>query len=407
MARQSARLSRRRTICRRTTTAAVALIASAAVCSPAVAAGGSPTIVVAGDSVLATSLPTFGSATIQATRPDALTGKPVVIGQYSGYGNPLMPFSVNTTTPTPLSGSGDCWQKGALSQALTPDLQPGDTVTLTQAGLFGGTPSTTSVLVRPSGPNALYGPLSGCDSIAPWARNAITSAPSAVTDGPITVSGVAQPLATGVAVSASDGTHVGAPASVTPAADGSWSATIPVEHLARLANAPLTVTPVFAVPDVSTGVPAHIVGVAASVKKAVPAPDTSQRPAPTGGHAQEPSPTGKPTGGHHPRPTRKPRVTGLRSASSLTLAAVRSHGLTASFLVPAGTKTVEVELLHGSKPTYQTILRADKAGSQQTVWLGDSRLYRLLRRGHYTIAVRAGTSRSTLGAATTRGLTIR
>jgi hypothetical protein len=374
-----------------------------------VAAGGSggPTIVVTGDAVLASSLSSYGPTTIKATRPDALTGKPVVIGAYSGTGNPLTPFSVNTTTPTPLNASGDCWQKGALSRGLTPDLQPGDTVSLTQSGFFGGSSTTTSVVVPPDGSKGVAGPISGCSSTAPWARDAITTAPSSVTDGPITVSGVAQPLATGVAVSASDGTHVSAPASVTPAADGSWSATIPVEHLARLANAPLTVTPVFAVPDVSTGAPAHIVGVAASVKKAVPAPDTSQRPAPTDGHAQEPSPTGKPTGGHHPRPTRKPRVTGLRSASSLTLAAVRSHGLTASFLVPAGTKTVEVELLHGSKPTYQTILRADKAGSQQTVWLGDSRLYRLLRRGHYTIAVRAGTSRSTLGAATTRGLTIR
>jgi hypothetical protein len=100
-------------------------------------------------------------------------------------------------------------------------------------------------------------------------------------------------------------------------------------------------------------------------------------------------------------------VRALRSASSLTLSAIRSHGLTASFLVPARTKTVEVELLRGSKPIYRTILRAGKAGSHQTVRLGGSRLYRRLRRGHYTIAVRAGTSRSTLGPATTRGLTIR
>jgi hypothetical protein len=56
---------------------------------------------------------------------------------------------------------------------------------------------------------------------------------------------------------------------------------------------------------------------------------------------------------------------------------------------------------------YFTILGAGKAGSRQTVRLGGSGLNRILRRGRYTIAVKAGMSRSTLGAATTHGLTIR
>jgi hypothetical protein len=56
---------------------------------------------------------------------------------------------------------------------------------------------------------------------------------------------------------------------------------------------------------------------------------------------------------------------------------------------------------------YVKILRAGKAGSQQTVRLGNRRLNQRLRRGHYTIAVRAGTSRSSLGPATRRRLTIR
>ena len=90
----------------------------------------SPNIAIAGDSVLATSLPSFGTTTVEATRPDAVTGAPVVIGVFSGNGNQFGPFSVNTTTPTPLNPGGDCWQKGALSQALTPDLRPGDTVTV-------------------------------------------------------------------------------------------------------------------------------------------------------------------------------------------------------------------------------------------------------------------------------------
>ncbi|MEA2144765.1 MAG: hypothetical protein QOG59_352, partial [Solirubrobacteraceae bacterium] len=169
------------TVPRRRTTrliasAAATLIASAVAAAPAVASG--PTIAVTGDSVLATSLPSFGTATIDATRPDALTGAPVVIGLLSGTANPFTPFSVNTTTPTPMNPAGDCWQKGALSQALTPDLQPGDTVTLTQASLFGGGTTSTSVTVQSAAKGTTLGPISGCSGIAPWARNAITSGPS-------------------------------------------------------------------------------------------------------------------------------------------------------------------------------------------------------------------------------------
>jgi hypothetical protein len=367
--------------------------------------------VVTGDAVLATSLTSYGRTTIKATRPDAQTGKPVVIGQFSGTGNPYTPFSVNTTTPTPAS-SGDCWQKGALSKALTPNLQPGDTITLTQVtgGFFGGgTSNSTSVVVAPPGPNAVPGPISGCASVAPWARNAITKAPSTITDGPIAVSGVAQPLATGVAVSASDGTHASAPVSVTPASDGSWSATIPAARLKGLANAPLSVTPVVAMPDVSSGAAAHIAGVGATVKKAAPDSTTPEQPAPISVNPQQP--TSQPAGGHsvtsRPKPAARARVSSLRSAASLTLAAARSHGIGASFLVPAGTKTVQVQLLHGTQSVYLTILRAGKAGSRQTVQLRGGRLSRLLRHGHYTIAVKAGTSRSTLGPATTHGLVIR
>ena len=398
MARKPACSPRLRSILRRIAPAVVAVLAAATFSPAALAANSSPTIVVAGDSVVATSLPSFGQATIQATRPDALTGKPVVIGQYSANANPFTPFSVNTTTPTPLNPSGDCWQHGALSQALTPDLQPGDTITLTQAGLLGGPPSTTSVVVSAGGAGSASGPVAGCTSIAPWARNAITGAPSGITDGPIVVSGVAQPLATAVAVSVSDGAHASAPVSVTPAADGSWSATIPAARLAGLANATLKVTPVVAVPDVSTGAVAHIAGVGAAVtKSAVPATGTSQPVTTNGQGAVPPTP-------HH---AAKLVVTGLRGASNLTLAAARSHGISASFLVPAQARTVEVELLHGSTRIYVSVIRAGKAGVRQTVSLRGVALNRLLRRGHYTIAVRTGTSRSSLGAARTHLHTIR
>jgi hypothetical protein len=68
---------------------------------------------------------------------------------------------------------------------------------------------------------------------------------------------------------------------------------------------------------------------------------------------------------------------------------------------------VEVELLRGTKPMYFSIVRAGKPGSWQTVRLGGSRLNQSVARGHYTIAVKAGNTRSTLGAAATHGLTIR
>jgi len=219
--------------------------------------------------VVATSVPSFGSATISVTRPDALTGAPVVIGLVTGTANPFTPFSANTTTPTPLNPSGDCWQAGALSEALTPDVQPGDVVTVAQTGSFGGGSTSTSTVVQPSDEaNGVTGPIAGCSSLAPWARNAITAAPSTVAPGDgLTVSGLAQPLATGVSVSASDGSTTTGSVSTTPAADGTWSIAIPAAELDRLASGNLTVTPVMAVPDVSTGAPAHIAGVGAAVNK--------------------------------------------------------------------------------------------------------------------------------------------
>jgi hypothetical protein len=361
-----------------------------------------PTIAVAGDSVLATSLPTFGTATIQATRPDALTGAPVVIGVFSGTANPSTPFSVNTTTPTPLNPSGDCWQKGALSQALTPDLQPGDTVTLSQAALLGGGSTSTSVKV-PAAANGTSGPISGCSAIAPWAHNAITSAPSTVTGGAITVSGVAQPLATGVSVSATDGTHSTTPVSTTPGSSGSWSATIPATQVAKLADAPLTVTPVVAVPDVSTGAAAHIAGVGVKVTKAG-SPASSGQTGPGSPSTSKPGsgPTSSPSSAH-----RRIRVSGLRVPSTLTLARARRTGISVSFLVPVGAKVVRVELLRGKTRLSRTTVRAHKARARQRVVVNGKRLTRRLRAGSYTIAIQAGGSSASLGPVATRHMRIR
>jgi hypothetical protein len=356
--------------------------------------------------VLATSLPSFGQATIEATRPDALTGAPVVIGLFSGSGNPFSPFSVNMTTPTPLSASGDCWQKGALPQALTPDLQPGDTVTLTQAGFFGSGSSSTSVAVQPAGPNTIPGPISGCSGIAPWARNAITSDPSTVTGDPITVSGVAQPLATGVSVSATDGTHTTTPVTATPASDGSWTATIPASQLKPLANTNLTVTPVIAVRDVSTGAQAHIAGVGLTFKKSASALGTA--PPNSGGSGASPTKPTTPrrTSPGHNSPVQA-RVIGLRASSTLMLARARRDGIQASFILPARAKIVRVELLHGKNRLFVATVRAQTGGSRQTVLLRGKRLSRLLRAGDYTIAVQVGIGRSALGPIATRTVRIR
>src|ERR1700761_5652836 len=263
MQRISRREERRPRQLRRLPPACAALIGVCAIGAPAVAqaapaaSSDGTTTVVAGDSVVVSSLPSFGPTSITVTRPDAITGAPVTIGLESGTGNSFTPFSANTITPTPLAPSGDCWQAGALSEALTPDIQPGDTVTVSQTGLLGGAGASNSTVVQPSDESgAMTGPIAGCASIAPWAQNAITDAPDAVATGSdLTVSGVAQPLATGVSVSASDGTNTTAPMSTTPAANGTWSATIPASELAGLANGNLTVTPVMAVPDVSTGAP--------------------------------------------------------------------------------------------------------------------------------------------------------
>lgn len=382
-------MARRRTA-RRIAPAAAALIASAVGAGPAMASG--PTIAVTGDSVLATSLPSFGTATIKATRPDALTGAPVVIGQFSGSANSFTPFSVNTTTPTPLAPAGDCWQKGALSQALTPDLQPGDTVTLTQAAQFGGGTPSTSITVQPAASGVTPGPIAGCSSIAPWARNAITSGPSTTTGGAITVSGVAQPLATGVSVAATDGKHSTTSVSTTANANGSWTATIPAAQVSTLADAPLTVTPVVAMPDVSTGAAAHIAGVGLTVEKS--APVTASSSGQTGGAPSSSTSASKSaTGG-------RPRVTGLRVSSTLKLSRARRNGITVSFIVPAGAKVVRVELLRGKTRLFRTTVRAHKARTRQRVVVHAKRL----RTGNYTVAVQAGSSSSRLGPMSTHHL---
>ncbi|HWE12584.1 MAG TPA: hypothetical protein VG365_03680 [Solirubrobacteraceae bacterium] len=396
MGNQSARVPRLGAI-RRIGPTVAAFVASAAVCAPAMAS--SPTIAVNGDSVLATNFPTGGNATIEATRPDALTGAPVVIGLFAGSISGMTPFSVNTTTPSALDPAGDCWQKGALSQALTPDLQAGDTVTIAQSGSAGTASTTDSVPVTSADTGNSLGPVSGCNGVAPWARNAVTSGPSTVTGGAITIAGIAQPLATQVSVSATDGTHSTTPVSATLASDDSWTATIPAADVTGLAGTRLMVTPVVAVPDVSTGAQAHIAGVGWGVTKpGSPSGAGPGKRAGTGGsRSQKPSRGLGRFLGH---------VQQLRAASTVTLARARRDGLRASFILPAGAKVVRVELLHGKTQVFTATAPARQGGTTQNVLLRSNRLSRLLRTGRYTIAVQVGTSASRLGPIATRPLRI-
>jgi hypothetical protein len=388
-------------------TVAGVLVATGALCgsavaqaAPAASGGGGTTIVVSGDSVVATSLPSFGPATITVTRPDAITGAPVVIGVESGMANSYTPFSANSITPTPLDPSGDCWQPGALSEALTPDIQPGDTVTVSQTGLFGGTGTSSSTVVQPSDETgAVPGPIAGCASVAPWARNAITSGPGAVAGGSdLTVSGVAQPLSTGVSVSASDGKTTTAPFSTTPAANGDWSVTIPASALGSLASGNLTVTPVMAVPDVSSGASAHIAGVGLTVQKAASSSSGASGSAsanPTTSTATSTETTAKATA----------RVTAIKAPRKISLANARRYGIKVSFIVPSGVDIVQLQLRERSKSVYTAYVTSHRAGTRQWFTIPAKAAERL-HAARYTLAVKAGWSRSTLGTARTGAIRV-
>jgi hypothetical protein len=407
MQAKSRRQQRRlRQLSRRGVTVATVLGVSGAVAgsamaqaAPAASSGGGSTIVVSGDSVVVSNLPSFGPTTITVTRPDAITGAPVVIGLESGTGDPYTPFSANTITPTPLDPSGDCWQAGALSEALTPDIQPGDTVTVSQTGLLGGAGTSNSTVVQPSDESgAITGPIAGCASIAPWAQNAITDAPSAVATGSdLTVTGVAQPLATGVSVSASDGTNTTAPISTTPAANGTWSVTIPASELAGLANGNLTVTPVMAVPDVSTGASAHIAGVGVAVQK----PSAESTAGGTAGTTATNTTTSSPGKTNRARA----RVTGLQAPTDISLAKARKDGIRVSFVVPSGVNVVRIRLRDGSKSIYTAYVRSHSAGKRQSLTI-PAREAKRLPAGEYMLAIKVGVSRSALGPAPTRWVRI-
>jgi hypothetical protein len=339
---------------------AAAVLAAAASGSSARAQTTAPPIAVdaAHDSVVVSGLGA-GRATLQVTRPDADTGRPVVIGQYSASSSPGVPFSVNTSAPSSLKPAGDCWQAGGLSLpgggGLVPDLLPGDSV-----GVGG-----QSVVVPTEGFDAgaaTGGPVSGCDAVSTWARNRVSGASFIGSD--LAVAGEAQPLATGVAVTASDGTHATAPVDATPAG-GRWTATIPAARLAGLADGAVRVDGVYAVADVASGAAARIHGRPLSVEKRTPAAIA---------------------------------LTGLRAPSAIALRSVLEGKLTASFIVPTGARYVRARLARPGHTALLVIGPAAAPGSRQTVRLASPHLRKRLVRGRYTITVSAGPTKMRLGS---------
>jgi hypothetical protein len=293
-----------------------------------------------------------------------------VIGQFQGLAFPGLPFSVNTTAPTLADPAGDCWQEGELRQGLTPDILPGDTVSVV------GGPSLEVPAGASAGDGAPGGPIAGCASRSRWGHNVVTGA-SLSSNGDLTVSGNAQPLATGVAVAASDGTTATQPVDATLAADGSWSATIPAAQVGALADGAVSVDGVYAVPDVATGAAAHIAGTPFSLRKQTPAGPVAAAPAAV-------------------------KLGGLRTTTRISLGAARTGGITASFVVPTGAKLVRIRLARPGRTALLMIVNAGTPGTRQAVRLEGAGVKKLVR-GRYAIIVGAGATRTELGKPVLRG----
>jgi hypothetical protein len=338
----------------------VLLLGGAALAAPARADDGAPLSVdAARDSVVASGLPP-GRAAIRVTRPDALTGAPVVIGQFTGFG----PGSLAVNT-----GSGPCWQQGALSLpfGLTPDIRPGDTVSVA-----GG----ASVTVPPGAEagEGARGPVDGCAQQSGYAYDGVTSS-GADTSGNITFAGIAQPLTQGVSVSMTDGRSTSAPVDASLAGDGTWSARVPAAELAALADGDITVNAVFAVPDVATGALAHVLGAPLTIGKRTGTP-VSVAPL-----AAPPLPT---------------------AVSSLVSQASR-RGIQASFLVPVGARSVRLRLARGGRTAFEQVFPvAAPPGARQGV-----RVRARLPRGRYRLMVGAWSRRTRVGPAASAVVVVR
>jgi hypothetical protein len=161
---------------------------------------------------------------------------------------------------------------------------------------------------------------------------------------------------------------------------------------------------VYAVPDVSTGAPAHIAGKPLTIQKTTPAGDApgAQTPA-----AAAPAPPAAAAPAAAPAATAVGRLTQIRATARITLARARHGGIQASFVVPTGAQVVRVRLAHRTSTAYLKFLAAGKPGTRQTVRLEGASLARKLRRGAYALSVSVGPGRTRLGAAITSTVTVR
>jgi hypothetical protein len=380
---------RGRVTARRLVPFAAATLAAAALAPAGAQAAASPIAVdAAQDSVIVTGLP-LGMTTLQVTRPDLSTGKPAVIGQFRGLAFLGRPFSVNTTAPTALNPAGDCWQKGNLTQGLTPDILPGDTVSVV------GGPSLKVPADAVADDGAPGGPIAGCASLSSWGRNVVTDA-STQANGDLQVKGNAQPLATAVSVSGSDGATATKPVDAALAADGSFTATIPAAQVALLADGAMNVSGAYAVPDVAAGTVAHIGGTPFSMQKKTPA-----RPAPA---APAPAAPAAPAAPDAPPAAQDAAIKlgGLKTTTRISLSSARKGHIQASFVVPTGASFVRVRLARPGHTAMLLIAKAGTPGTRQTVQLNGPGARKLVS-GRYAITVGAGATKTQLGNPVLRG----
>jgi hypothetical protein len=356
---------------RRLVPAVTAALICAAAAAPVAGAQSPISVDAAKDSVQVTGLP-LGMATLQITRPDLKTGAPVVTGQYQAFALFGLPFGVNTTAPSLFNPAGDCWQKGALSLSgdlgLTPDILPGDTVSVT------GGPTMTVPAQTAAGDSTAGGPITGCDTLSLWAHNEVTKADFTAPGGDLMVTGHAQPGTKNVTVTATDGDDVSTDAvAATLAADGSYTATIPAGSLAQLADGGLTVAADYTVPDVATGNPADIGGPTVQADKETPAAPAEPAPQPAPAAPAPPA-------------AAKIALHGLLAKTKITVRSLQAGKLRASFIVPTGVNYVRVRLAKNRTTKAKVIAPAAAAGSRQTIALTG---VRKAKRGVYTITVLA------------------
>jgi len=379
----------RRLASRRAVPAAAVLLASASLTAPASAKNAPPAAPAAGsaanavisvdavrDSVSVSGLPA-GPAKIEVRRGG------VLIGVFTDNAQAGQPLTVNTTAPSAAQPSGDCWERGALQPALTPDIRPLDVVSVV------GGPSVTVPADAPTAvAGVVGGPFGGCSAISAFAYNAVqSSSPGSVISGSganLVLSGAAQPLATAVSVVVGDGTSATAPVAATLTGT-SWSATIPASALDGLKDGTLTATALFTVPDMGTGAASQIAGAPLSLTKG-PAPA-----APAGG-AIQPAPSSQRPSAAPATPLRAARVV---TRSRVALRAARRNGLRATFAVPAGARIARVELRRGGRTVVSRTITV-RGGTRQSVRLSGARL----RKGSYRLVIRVGSARSSLGPAT-------